>query len=88
MTDFRKDSFYTMHIKQLMIDMYCASYLEVLCGLCKQAEQSELNGDLEDMAKWTDMDKATLENKLASCQEENESLRQRMMKVEVAHQVS
>jgi hypothetical protein len=56
--------------------------------LFEQAERSNVDGDLEDTAQWTGKDKATLENQLASYQEENESLRQHMMKMEAAHQVS
>jgi hypothetical protein len=49
-----------------------------------RAEQSNLDGDLEDTAKWTDKDKVRLDKQLASCQEESESLRQLVMKVEAA----
>lgn len=67
--------------------MYYTSYLEVLCGLCEQAKQPNAYGDQEDTTQWT-KDKATLENQLASCKQENESLREHMKKMEETHQVS
>lgn len=77
-----------MHIKWLILDVYSTSYLEVLFGLCEQAKEANLHGDQEDTTQWTGKDKATLENQLASCKEENESLRQHMKKMEKAHQAS
>jgi hypothetical protein len=55
--------------------------------LCKQAEQSEHDGKLENMAEGTN-EVLTLENQLASCQEENECLPHQIMQVETAHRVS
>jgi hypothetical protein len=51
-----------------------------------RAETSNLECGLEDATKLTDNDKVTLEKQLASCQEQSQSLRQLVMKMEAAHQ--
>jgi hypothetical protein len=68
--------------------MYFTAYHDVLCGWCEQVEQSKHDARLEDRAEWTSKDKTTLENQLANCLQENESLRQYMQKEEAVHQVS
>jgi hypothetical protein len=56
--------------------------------LCKQEEQSKPEGELKDMAEEKNKEELPMEIRLARCQEENESLRQQIMKVEAAHRVS
>jgi hypothetical protein len=68
--------------------VYFTSYHDVLCCLYEQVEQSKPDGKLEDMVAQTNKEKAVLENHLACCLEENESLRRQIMEVKAAHQVS
>jgi hypothetical protein len=51
-----------------------------------RVEQSNLECGLEYATKLTDRYKVTLEKHLATCQEESDSLRQLVMKMEAAHQ--
>jgi hypothetical protein len=67
--------------------VYYTSCHDVLCGFFKQVEQSKPGGKLEDTAEGT-KDVVTLENQLARCQEENESLCHQIKQVEAAHHVS
>jgi hypothetical protein len=60
--DIYSTNHYNIHIKQFIWEVYYTSCHYVLCSLCKQVEQSDPDGKLEDMAEGTNKGEATLES--------------------------